>query len=133
MTDTFVKARIPIRATITRTVNEINQILDGDTPDGVTLENLQRKLEDNFRKLNIQDDLILDTMLAGEYTEAQYEQEYNNIESYGDKFRNAMLAIERFHRAERSSQASSQPSLTKKKTVKLPKIELRKFSGAVID
>lgn len=94
-------------------------------------------MDEIFTNLSTKDELILDGMLEADCTDQEYEAETVIIDRYRDEYRITIHKIEsNYHfkvRSQVEDSVSSVQHQSKKKTFKLPKIELRKFSGAVID
>lgn len=131
------KARKPIRGSLTKTITEAGALLAAEIQDLNDLYFYHEKLDEIFAKLSAKDELILDQMLEDAYTDEDYQVECNDIEQYRDKYRRIVLRIDNISREKTQSKdgdsTASIVTQTKKKTYKLPKIELRKFSGEAID
>lgn len=132
-------ARKPIRALMTRTCNEIDQLLNEEELDDIELLGKDGKLVDLTQKIQVFDQQILDMFLEEENDQG-YEEEIMAIDKYNYDVSIARIKIEKILRKiTRNDHAPSECSTAQsnignqKRKFKLPKIELMKFSGKLID
>lgn len=132
-------ARKPIRGLLTRTCNEIDDLLKVEFVDSIQLRSKGSKLDDLLEKIQKYDEEILDIYL-NEGNEVGYEAEILAIDQYNSEANIMKIRIEDVLQknvnnervlSEHSTTASSKH--TSKRKFKLPKIELKKFSGKLID
>ncbi|XP_021959629.1 uncharacterized protein LOC110855533 [Folsomia candida] len=135
--DRLKKQRTPIRAMMTRTVNELDEEMTKDDKDkDVLIVKLKKLIELTDTVVDL-DKQVLDAILDNEnLTEEDYLEESRSIEGYNDKCRFVRHKVEKFLGPERSaSQTNSSYSTASggllKKNYKLPKIELMKFDGEI--
>lgn len=133
-------ARKPIRALLTRTCNEINDLLYAEEFDEIQITGKDGKLDELLVKIQVFDQQILDLYLEA-IDEQGYEDEILAIDKYSSDVRIAKIKINRafqkrvVHVQHPPSEYSSVTSneYKQKRKFKLPKIELKKFSGKLID
>lgn len=140
--DKLKAARKPIRALITRTCNEIEALLQADGFDEIQALNKDGKLNELLEKIQPMDQDILDVLLE-QNDEVVYDEEINVIDRYNSEIRVARIKLDREFRKigrqqpgnthEASSEYSTVVSCKQKRKFKLPKIELMKFSGKLIE
>ncbi len=135
------KARKPIRALLTRTCNDIETLLNPEYFDEVQLTAKDGKLDELLQKVQTLDQQILDLYLE-EDNEKGYEDEIMAIDVYTSEVRLARAKINKvFRNIEAANRTERPPSeystasgeCKQKRKFKLPKIELLKFSGKLID
>lgn len=138
--DRLKKTRAPVRALATRTCNEVDTILSADEIDLIQLGVKNEKLVDLLVKLRTVDEQILE-LLMDDYEEAVYNEEVMSIDNYQEDINRAKIKIERFfHNLDRRKETQNQRTPSEysaaasvnghsKRKFKLPKIELKKFSG----
>jgi hypothetical protein len=126
------KARTPIRTALTRTIHEVDVASAVDPPDHDVLQEKLQKLEDLEVRVSEWDMKILDELLDDDAAEDVYNAEHRGIEEYQDRVRSAKMMINRLLRPV----AQVEPSVValsasgeRRRTYKLPKIEMKKFSG----
>lgn len=135
-------ARRPIRGLITRTCNEVDELLKEDELNEVQLlgkEFKRFKLNDLLEKIRTYDQDILDVFLDSK-DEDGYEQEILAMDKYSSDVSIAKIKIDRAlltfaKNIQQPSEYSTAPSSKdqQKRKFKLPKIELMKFNGKLID
>jgi hypothetical protein len=139
--DKFVKARKPLRAAATKTIHEVEAELAKEDTDKPTLKDKFMKLERVSHELHDLDQKILDALLDAGASDEDYDAEYSSIEVYRDKVDTTKRKIDEFL-SPRPSTHSPVPSVysttrseggDKKKNYKLPKIELRKYAGDILE
>ncbi|XP_015433580.1 PREDICTED: uncharacterized protein LOC107189534 [Dufourea novaeangliae] len=134
-TEKAKKVRKARRSTFTKTLNALNEKLDTQNPDReeilVTLELLMEKMKD--LEFVTQDIFLL--MIDGGATEEQIATESDSIDEYKSKFMRAKM---RATCVTTTTTATSTSSVDRemimrdrRKTYKLPRIELLKFSGSI--
>lgn len=138
--DRLKKARRPVRASITKLLNDVTAELQKDEPSRNVLECSLLKLEDVSLKLGEFDQQVLDKLLDDDTEEDVYEAEYADIDSYQDKVRDIRIMIKKVISPNTSrsgspapstysTAASETPSGNQTRNYKLPKIEIKKFDG----
>jgi hypothetical protein len=136
------KARTPIRAAVTRTVNQIEAELAKITPEVTDLKVVELKLKilENYEEqLTLADRKVLDAMLDEDKSEDDYGAESLTIEAEQEKILACkMAANQRLHPVRSPSPTGSGTYHSasgddKKKTYKLPKVEIKKFGGEVTE
>ncbi|OXA64745.1 hypothetical protein Fcan01_02995 [Folsomia candida] len=135
--DRLKKQRTPIRAMMTRTVNELDEEMTKEDRDkDVLIVKLKKLIELTDTVLDL-DKQVLDAILDNEeLTEEDYLEESRSIEGYNDKCRFVRHKVEKFLGPERSASPTNSSYSTAsggllKKNYKLPKIELMKFDGEI--
>lgn len=129
--DRIRKARTPVRASITKVVNELDAERTKAAPDKDTLEIKLIKLNKLVEEVEELDQKMKDQHLDGNLDDKEYAAELTTVEDYYDK----VLVIR--HKVSKiispsspsPSTRSSDSSDNHKKNYKLPKIELIKFDG----
>jgi hypothetical protein len=137
--DRIKRQRTPVRALITRTVNEVEAELGKAEPgpDPDVLQERREKLAELLTQVNELDERLKVALLdAEDQDDDAYEVECMAMDEYKDKIRKCTLAITK---ALGKKEASVSPPASeydtaseisgKRKTYKLPKIEIRKFDG----
>ncbi|OXA36644.1 uncharacterized protein LOC110862921 [Folsomia candida] len=133
--DRLTRRRAPLRATITKTVNDIDEELEKDPPDQEVLNLKLNKLGRLLTEVGDLDQKVKDAMLDADCTDAEYEAEINVIQDYEDKIHATRFKVEKVLRpggktpSPPASFYSVESEGHQKKTFKLPKIQLKKFSG----
>lgn len=139
------KARTPIRSLVTRTVGDTNKKLDEmETLDIANLHGYQKKLLRLTEELAAIDNQVKETLLKDdEITDEQYTEEIDSIDHYCTILETVVArieeAIQKLNDIEKSSLTSYVSASGKdipvstKLRVKLPKLEIRKFSGEALD
>ncbi|OXA42523.1 ATP-dependent RNA helicase glh-3 [Folsomia candida] len=135
--DRLKKQRTPIRAMMTRTVNELDEEMTKEDKDkDVLIVKLKKLIELTDTAVDL-DKQVLDAILDNEeLTEEDYLEESRSIDGYNDKCRFVRHKVEKFLGPERSSSPTNSSYSTAsggllKKNYKLPKIELMKFDGEI--
>lgn len=78
--DRLKRRRAPLRATITKTVNDIDEELEKDPPDQEVLNLKLNKLGRLLTEVGDLDQKVKDAMLDADCTDAEYEAEINVIQ-----------------------------------------------------
>ena len=132
--DRLIKTRKPVRMSFTKTFNSLISVLESVNPSEEEIRLQHNKLERLGVELFDIDARILDELVDSS-DEGAYETEYKVIEEYKDKLDLVRHKIEVFLTSKTSARAHSVETdgHTGKKSLKLPKIELRKFSGEIKD
>lgn len=132
--------RGPVRASLTKTVKEVEDELVKENPDPVLLRMKSLKIDDLLKRLEELDGQILDQLLDDGCSEDKYEEECTAIEERRDKAREIKVKMEFFSTPRPSSPANSSswynsvPSESgKKKSYKLPKTQIKKFGGEITE
>jgi hypothetical protein len=130
--DRAKKARTPLRTAMTMTINEVEAAIAVDPVDQDVLTEKLHKIEELEVRISELDIKILDEMLDLDAAEDVYSAEHRGIEEYQDKMRNTKVKINQFLRLV----APVEPSISaletggeKRRTYKLPTIEMKTFSG----
>lgn len=152
------RSRQPIRALITRTNKEARDLLTAEEKDGLLLTRKYDKLVELSNRIQVIDQNILELMLENEISD-EYDNEIVTIDGYNDEIGLVRLELERelnkigskpsiigSEHSHPQSRHSSKPNsgetlkrksnddcITCKRKFKLPKIELKKFNGKLID
>ena len=134
------RLRRPLRARITRVVNEAEVELGKEAPDKDLLIDKLMDLEECMEKVTVLDDRIMEAMLDVFCTDEQQDEEYKGVEEYQVKVRRTRMKLNSFLYPGRRSDGSPTPSeasvvhttssvSSHKRSFKLPKIELKTFDG----
>jgi hypothetical protein len=133
--DRAKKARTPLRTALTRTIHDVNVELSQDAPDHDVLREKLNKLEDLEMKTTEFDTKVLDEMLDADADDDVYGAEHRAIEEYQDRIRVAKMKIHKIldGTVDPVEPTSSVVCLStngeKRRTYKLPTIEMKKFTG----
>lgn len=137
--DRLKKARAPVRASITKTVDGVVAELAKDPKDSRELTIKLRKLESLQTSIREHDEKVLTQMLDDNCTAESYGEESAVNEEYSDRIRVSIMDIEKILNAEIRPPSPSASSsyvtvngerIKKNRNFKLPKIELQKFDGS---
>lgn len=127
------RARVPVRASITKTVNELQSEMckSAVQRDQSFIQKKYQKLLELYNKVCTFDEQILGAMLElVDFNEEEYNKESNSIEEYEDKIRDIKIDVEVFLNPVRcDSPGLGDGSSIRRKNYRLPKIELKKFDG----
>ncbi|OXA50763.1 hypothetical protein Fcan01_14662, partial [Folsomia candida] len=85
--DQLRRRRAPLRAALTRAVNEAKMEFEKDEPDREVLQSKLDKLEELMPDVIVIDNKILDAMLEASCTDEELEQESLPVEEYRDRVR----------------------------------------------
>jgi hypothetical protein len=123
---------------LSKKINELETELGKSKPDRTVIQVKLQMIEKNFEKLDALDQEIL-AFVAQTCSDDDQEAELIASEEYEEKYRIVKLKCDHFLEDKVSTPRSSSPSsdhastvggeTSHKKTYKLPKIEIRKFSG----
>jgi hypothetical protein len=137
--DRVKRQRVPARALITSTVNEVEAELQKvkPGPDHDVIKERQAKLEELLIQTNELDDRMKEALLDVEDGDDDaYAVECMSMDEYTERIRKSTFTlIKVLDKREPSVNATASKSGTaselggKRKTYKLPKIEIRKFDG----
>lgn len=133
------KARAPIRSLVTRTARACDDQVGVETASLMDLEILQKKLVRLAEELAVFDNQVKEVLLDNEDTaEDVYTAEIESIDNYASMIESSLVRIERVLSASKVSEQGDSCSVfsardEKKLWVKLPKLEIRKFSGEHLD
>lgn len=136
------KARTPIRGLITKSINEVEAELAKDEKDVIMLKTKFERLNELQTRIQDLDQSIFNEMLSDpNIPEDEFSNEAIACEDIVTRIVEAKIKIDYEVMKNESAtkpidgeQASSVSSVsTRKKQIKLPKIELRKFSGKILD
>ncbi len=141
--ETRTQARKLTRCSITKLCNKIDNELNKENPVKVVLMAYREDLCRLNEAITVQDDAVITYMLANDETEENQFKEVEDSEAYRNKISLCLMKIEEQVRGNGSngSEASSystvlDPSVITKKTkrtYKLPKIEIKKFNGEILE
>ena len=139
------RLRRPLRIQLTKTIHEVEAELTKDEPDFHILRSKLAKLEEVMPKVTAVDEKIMDLMLDTGCTDEEQDQEVEAVVEYSDRVRDTKLKINSllYPPPRPGSRSVSPPAsefesaagseATRKRNFKLPKIELKKFSGELKD
>jgi hypothetical protein len=136
------KTRKAVRSAITRTINQVEAELGKVAPETPDIEELQvlqdllRSLAEDLQEVNQK---IWDEMLNADKSDAECETELHATSDEKKRITRMKLRMQKF--LDKSSPDSPEGSVYseassgngKRKTYKLPKVEIRKFSGEVLE
>ena len=148
--DKAKKRRSLFRRNVTKLANRVKELLEGSEPieDGA-LQHLKTELQEKQLELKKSNGAILDLLLEHVKEEQVLDNEIDEVSIYKEKISSAIFSIDRHLRANeelstRLRKSVSQDSLnsnmselstgsrsSRKINVKLPKLELKKFSGKI--
>ncbi|XP_076290995.1 uncharacterized protein LOC143214167 [Lasioglossum baleicum] len=131
--DKVKRTRAIQRAGFTKALNAFNDTL-GATSDNKATRVAFQMLELKMKDLEETDNQIRDLMFEStDATDEMIEQECKEVDVYKNKFLGARIDMEEFSSALYDAPVISVPSeySENKKSLKLPRIELRKFDGCV--
>ncbi|XP_021964264.1 uncharacterized protein LOC110859611 [Folsomia candida] len=136
--DRLRRSRGPLRASITRTLAEMEAELAKEEADSDVVATKMRKLREVLQDVVDKDQEILDKLLDEEATELVYQEEFDACQEYKDKVRTMIHKTEKFLGAQADAHSSDSfygtaREINKKRTFKLPKIELKTFGGELTD
>lgn len=136
--DRLRKVRTPVRASITRIANEVDAELAKTTPGLLDLQVMFSRLEKHLTEVDDLDQKMLGLLLDADCTEDEYAAEKDTIEQYQNRATRAkcrigevMTRVPSTQGSPTSSYASVYSDGQKKKSYKLPKIQIRKFNGEI--
>lgn len=129
------KSRAPIRGLITKCVHEVEQLLLAEPKDVILLKTKFEWLSELQQKIQEIDNAICEEMLADEKsTEEDQLNEAIGCEDVITKMVAARMKIgSAVSKIEREDTISETNSIGRKRQFKLPKIELQKFNGKLLD
>lgn len=138
------KARKLTRTSITKSANKIEEELQKEEPDKQILLMFREEIVRLIDPIMTQDASLIDMLLDSEATDDVIDAENEEMTNYRNKITLAEIKIEDFFKTssgakEASSEAASFHTVMvpdhgrSKKTYKLPKIEIKKFSGELLD
>ncbi|GFT45955.1 integrase catalytic domain-containing protein [Nephila pilipes] len=129
------------RATYSKTVNKLQEILAAESPDVDDLEIHLDQLTEKFKDLKTSDEIFLNLLQkkAG-ITQAEYEKEYEIAQDYYEKLSTFKIKVKKaIASAEKENGSSASPNLTwrpadgahaaTKAKQNLPEIRLPQFDG----
>lgn len=136
----LIKARSSIRMLITKSTKELELDLAAEHKELITLRTKYNRLNGYLQQVSAVDQEILDVMLQDEeMSQEDYNQEVLIIDGYIEQIVHAKLKIdvacEQFEKQDKSNDDDfhSVSNTACKRRFKLPKIELKKYSGKIID
>jgi acyl transferase domain-containing protein len=149
--DRLKKQRVPITASTTNAINQATlefAKVAPEVPDKKILLACSVKLRSNREKLKEVDQRILDLLLDDDVDDAVYELESNQIEDRQDRLTACEMEIETLLTppvvvvagsttastvSESNFGTAHTDDRTKRKTYKLPKVEVKQFNGNILD
>ena len=139
--DLCKKVRTGHRSAFTKTLNDLNTLLAAEDKNEEQIEITFELLQEKMADLKESSAKVLDAVIAGENAEALYNTESAATDEYKKKYLLAKKKVtDLLKPRETAPQSVAQQlvnnttvSVNKKKTPKLPKIEITKFSGNVRD
>lgn len=91
------KTRTPIRAQVKRLANTINDLLNAETVDEITLQVKLEGLQENYKKLEEFDSKVLELLLKDDQvTDEDQDVEYQVIEEYREVYSKARIKVESY-------------------------------------
>lgn len=145
--DRLKKKRAPVRATFSRTVNQLELDVSAELLDREKIQLSMIKLERLFRELCELDQHFGDLLLDGDCSEEDYGNERAACDEYHEKIElmrlkvetvmNPRAKVQSIHGVSsgesESSKTNSRSSALRRRKFKLPRLEFKKFSGDVKD
>ncbi|GFU22198.1 hypothetical protein NPIL_281401 [Nephila pilipes] len=129
------------RATYSKTVNKLQEILAAESPDVADLEIHLDQLTEKFKDLKTSDEIFLNLLQKKTgITQAEYEKEYEIAQDYYEKLSTFKIKVKKaIASAEKENGSSASPNLTwrpadgahaaTKAKQNLPEIRLPQFDG----
>jgi len=145
--DRIIKKRGLIRSTVTRIVNKATAALADENPNEDTIQSLISRLEVQQRDLNEANEAILNTLLDNDESEHELEIEGTGVEDYDKRITITLIRLRSKvsknvnpgsrpaspGASEHSTASGMGSSASKKKTYRLPKIEIKTFDGEILN
>lgn len=133
------KGRRILRATFTKTLNELERQLASTEPDECNVKMCLETLKEKFKSLHEVDEKIYEALWEEDASEEDLINEMNARDEYGNKFKLTKLRAEELLndkvleecRSTASQGNSSAISITGRRKFKLPAIELKKYDGDI--
>lgn len=139
--DAMNRSRRPLRAQLVKRTGELDNELSRQHPDRTVIQVKLEMVMKCFEKVETLDESIL-PLVTQECDDNEQDAELASVAEYEEKYRTAKVRAESFldNNAQPSSADSSvshvsadSETVASRKTYKLPKIELKKFSGELKD
>ncbi|XP_037037370.1 uncharacterized protein LOC119075084 [Bradysia coprophila] len=135
------KARRVSRSNITKTCNKIETELKKDEPNRFQILALREDLIRFVDTIAAQDQKILDSLFNSNATEEEQDREAEECEAYRSRVTFILVMVGEYtkamtddHSEHRSVYTTVRESAEKpKRTYKLPKIEIKKFNGEILE
>ena len=135
------RSRRPLRAQLVKRISELDNELSRQHPDRTVIQVKMEMIQKCFEKVETLHESIL-PIVAQDCAEEEQDAELTTVSEYEEKYRTAKIRGESF--LDTNTQSSSadgsvsyvsadSEAVASKKTYKLPKIELKKFSGELKD
>ena len=125
----LIKKRSPLRTSFTKTYKALMSMFDDEN---IKISDVKIKLA-TLERINADlmflDNEILELALSADDNGKSYSDEFETIEEYKVKFDEAIVCVNSF--IENKSQPNRNILSNEKSKIKLPKLELMKFSGEV--
>ncbi|GLV33622.1 hypothetical protein CBL_21477 [Carabus blaptoides fortunei] len=126
------KARRSVRACVTKLINVMEQELMAEQVNRLILQSSLQQLETQMQKLTVLDEKVIDALLDEDAQDDDLDIETEAAQEYINKATLIQLKVNEkinslLHEVNPTPSISSSDML--KKTYKLPKIEMKKFSG----
>jgi len=128
-----------VRSTITKICNTVNEVLEQEVPDKLKSKMLQARLENSRKQLTQLNEDMKEALIQDEGAKEDLLEETKVVDEYEHQIE---LAFVMLSNALRSSSRPVSPTLSEhgtassaggsKKTYKLPKIQIKKFDGDIL-
>lgn len=137
-----IKTRKLTRTNITKLCNKVQQELNKEEPNIHQITAFRENLHRLSENVQTQDKVVLDEMLEEDRPDEELEKESEESEAYQSRITEAVVKMNAFITTVDNDAVSSRHSTvlnqnsnggTAKRTYKLPKIEIKKFNGQIIE
>ncbi|GLV46609.1 hypothetical protein CBL_21514, partial [Carabus blaptoides fortunei] len=130
------KARKSVRACVTKLINVMEQELMAEQVNRLILQSSLQQLETQMQKLTVLDEKVIDALLDEDAQDDDLDIETEAAQEYINKATLIQLKVNEkinslLHEGNPTPSISSSDML--KKTYKLPKIQMKKFSGDLME
>ncbi|GFT65473.1 putative RNA-directed DNA polymerase from transposon X-element [Trichonephila clavipes] len=125
--DILKAKRKSLRAAFSMCCNGISNRIETETLSKNEVNALYKQLQDKFSRLETIQEEISDLLLTSHDLKDTYQEDFSKAEEYRDKFCQIFSILEASQ--EQKILVSEENNSVQKRKFKLPKLELRKFSG----
>ncbi|GFY11775.1 putative RNA-directed DNA polymerase from transposon X-element [Trichonephila clavipes] len=125
--DILKAKRKSLRAAFSMCCNDISNRIETETLSKNEVNALYKQLQDKFSRLETIQEEISDLLLTSHDLKDTYQEDFSKAEEYRDKFCQIFSIFEASQ--EQKILVSEENNSVQKRKFKLPKLELRKFSG----
>lgn len=140
----FTRSRKLTRTSITKLCNKIDNEMNKDEPNIQQILAFREDLQRLAETLQTQDKVILEEMFENNGDDEELEKESEDAENYQNRISASKIKINEYVKhsdGENSSYVASNPTILNQtssnrntqRTYKLPKIEIKKFNGEIIE